>query len=365
MMIQQLKKFTVNMVAGANVATVAVMLMTGFADHLSPVDHPLLCCAGMAFPLFLLLNLTFLLFWLTFKWHMAWIPITGFLLAYVPISIYMPVNPPKDVPDGAIKLISYNVCSYGGNYKYAQGFEAVYDYLCQQRADIVCLQEDVDSWRRYVMDRYQKIYPYNDTTVFSSNKTSMNGVGIHTRFPILRKERIHYESRANGSVAYFLLVDGDTVIVINNHLESTHLTREDRTRYADMLKGELERDTVRAESMLLLEKIGSAAAIRAPQADALHRYVEQHRQYPIIVCGDFNDTPISYARRVVAQGLTDCFVKAGRGLGLSYNQKGFFFRIDHVLCSADFEPVDCKVDGKIDFSDHNPVLCWLKMCDNP
>jgi len=364
-MIQQLKKFTINVVAGANVATVAVMLLTGYSDRISPVDYPMLSCAGMVFPIFLLLNLAFLFFWLTFKWRMVWIPVVGYILAYVPIYIYMPVNMPKDVPEGAIKLISYNVCTYGGNLKYDNGFEVIYDYLSQEKADIVCLQEDVDSWRRYVMDRYQKIYQYNDTTVFTKYSKSMTGVGIHTRFPILRKERISYESKGNGSVAYFLLVNGDTVIVINNHLEGTHLSKEDRSRYKDMIKGEMGRDTVRMESKMLLTKLGSAAAIRAPQAEAVHRYVEQHRQYPMIVCGDFNDNPISYSRRVMAQGLTDCFVESGRGLGLSYNQKGFFFRIDHVLCSSHFEPVDCKVDSKIDFSDHNPVLCWLKICDKP
>ena len=364
-MIQQLKNFTINMVAGANIATVAVMLLTGYSDYISPVDYPMLACAGMTFPLFLLLNLGFLFFWLMFKWRMIWIPIVGYALAYVPIYIYMPVNIPKDVPEGAIKLLSYNVCTYGGNYKYEKGFEAVYDYLSQEKADIVCLQEDVDIKRRHVMDRYQNLFPYNDTTLFRKDSKSTNGVGIHTRFPILRKERIPYESQANGSVAYFLLMNDDTVIVINNHLESTHLTRKDRSRYKDMIKGEMGRDTVRTESKLLVSKLGNAAAIRAPQADALHRYIDQHRQYPIIVCGDFNDNPISYSRRVIAQGLTDCFVEAGFGLGLSYNQKGFFFRIDHILCSSHFEPVNCKVDSKIDFSDHNPVVCWLKICDKP
>ena len=333
-MIQQIKTFTINMVAGANVATVALMLLTGYSDHFSPVDYPTLSCAGMAFPIFLLLNLAFIFFWLTFKWRMLWIPVLGYFLAYVPISIYMPVNMPKSVPEGAIKLISYNVCTYGGNYKYDKGFEVIYDYLSQQKADIVCLQEDVDTWRRYVMNHYQKIYPYNDTTVFTKHKSSMSGVGIHTRFPILRKERIPYVSKYNGSVAYFLLVNGDTVIVVNNHLEGTHLSKEDRTRYEDMIKGEMGRDTVRMESKMLLSKLGGAAAIRAPQADAVRRYIDKHRQYPIIVCGDFNDNPISYTRRVIAEGLTDCFAAAGRGLGLSYNQKGFFFRIDHILCSS-------------------------------
>ena len=126
-MIKQLKQFTVNLVAGANIATVALMLLSGFSDRFNPVDYPLLSCLGMAFPIFLLFNLAFLFFWLLFKWKKLWIPVLGYLLAYGPISTYMPLNPRQDVPDNCIKIISYNVCTYGGNYKYEDAFERILD----------------------------------------------------------------------------------------------------------------------------------------------------------------------------------------------------------------------------------------------
>ena len=353
------------MIAGANVATIIVMLLVGFSDRLNPVDHPMLSTLGMTFPFFLLFNLVFLLFWIIFKWRMMWIPIAGFLLAYVPISIYMPVNRQQNVPEGAMKLVSYNVCTYGGNYKDEQGFDTVFAYLRRQKADIVCLQEDVDTWRRFVMQQYETIYPYNDTTVLHNNALTFNCLGIHTRFPIIRKERIWYSSMTNGSVAYFLKTEKDTLLVINNHLEGTHLSDTERNNYKRLLQGKMERDTAKAESMFLIGKLGKNNAKRAPQAEAVHRYIEAHRQYPIIVCGDFNDNPISYARRTIAQGLTDCFKETGRGLGLSFNQKGFYFRIDHVLCSPDLQPYNCQIDDKMDASDHFPVICHINMRENP
>jgi endonuclease/exonuclease/phosphatase family metal-dependent hydrolase len=268
------------------------------------------------------------------------------------------------VPEGTIKIVSYNVCQYGGNYKYEQGFDTIYNYLKQQQPDIVCLQEDADSWRRFVFQRYRKVFPYNDTTLFC-NSGLLNGVGIHTRFPILKKERIPYESAANGSVAYYLDVEGDTVLVINNHLEGTHLSTEDRDNYKRLLNGKMRRDTAKAETIFLIEKLGRYTAKRSKEADAVHAYIEAHRQYPMIVCGDFNDNPISYARRTIAKGLKDCFVETGCGLGLSYNQKGFFFRIDHILCSEEFEPYNCEVDNEMDASDHYPILCKLKFTHKP
>ena len=108
-MIKQLKKWTVQMTTGANVATVIVMLLVGFSDHINPADHPLVSTIGMAFPILLIINMAFLLFWLIFKWTRAWIPVVGYVLAYVPISIYMPLNVSSSPPDDALKLVSYNV----------------------------------------------------------------------------------------------------------------------------------------------------------------------------------------------------------------------------------------------------------------
>lgn len=350
------------MFAGANVATVVIMLLVGFSDRLSPVDHPLLSTVGMAFPIFLLLNLAFLVFWIIFKWRMLWIPAAGFLFAYVPISIYMPVNMQEDIPDGAIKLMTYNVCTYGGNYKYENGFEVILKYLTDEQPDIVCMQEDVDSWRRYVFQQYQeKLFPYNDTCIIAHNPMSMNGLGIHTRYPILKRERIPYSSTANGSVAWWLKVNDDTLIVVNNHFESCHLNSEDRKQYRQMLHGEMQKDSMRAESKQMIVKLAEANEKRAPQIQAVLEYVKSHSQYPIVVCGDFNDNPISYSRHAMSQVLTDCYVTTGRGIGLSYNQKAFALRIDHIFCSKNIQPYHCRIDGKMDASDHNPMTCWLKI----
>ena len=292
-MIKQLKAFTVRLIAGANVATVLVMLLVGYSDRLNPADHPLLSTLGMTLPVFLLINLAFLFFWLVFKWRMVWISVLGLVLAYVPISIYMPLNSSQDIPEGALKIISYNVCAYGGNYKYEQGFEKVRDYLAEEKPDIVCIQEDIDTWRRYVFLHYEKNFAYNDTMVITNTPQSYNALGIHSKYPIIRRERIDYPSMANGSVAWWLKVGDDTLIVVNNHFESCHLNKDDRAQYLQMIKGKMPRDSVREESKLLLVKLAEANAKRSGQIRTVRQYALDHGQYPVIVCGDFNDSPIS------------------------------------------------------------------------
>jgi len=359
--IKQLKTFTIQLLTGANIATIIVMLLIGYSDHLNPTEHPVLSTLGMSLPFFLLFNMAFLFFWLLFKWTRAWVPIVGFILAYVPISIYFPIHPSQKVPEEAIKIVSYNVCAYGGNYKYEDGFKTVLDYMYNQDPDIICLQEDVDTWRHYTFKEYKKKFEYNDTIYVAHNNMSINALGIHTRFPIVKRERITYPSNANGSCAWWLKVGNDTVIVINNHFESCHLNKEDRKQYRQLIKGDIPHDSVKTESKVLLVKLAEANAKRAPQIRKVKQYVEQHPQYPVIVCGDFNDNPISYSCHEMRKMLTDCFATTGKGIGLSYNQKAFSLRIDHIFCSNDITPYNCQVDSKMDASDHYPVICWLKI----
>ena len=365
-MLDAIKKIAVNMLTGASIVTSLFLIAVGYSDRLSPVDHPLLACLGMAFPFFILANLLMLFLMLIFKWKRVWVPIFGFALAYVPIRTYIPLHFSRDVPQDCIKVLSYNVCGYGGNYRYEKAVDTVASYIRRIDADIVCLQEDHGGKGGNPVEALAQIYPYNDTTQLSPGGAPLvNCLGIHTRYPIIRKERLPMESQANGSVAYFLQVGADTLIVINNHLEATHLSVSDRNRYKQVIKGEMEREAAEEEAVSIIERLGDSMAKRAPQADILNQYIEEHAHYPIILCGDFNDTPISYVRRVVSQNLTDCFVESGCGLGLSFNQKGFNFRIDHIMCSSHFEPYNCMVDDDMDASDHYPIMCWLKMRHRP
>lgn len=354
-MIRKLKDITINAVAGANVATAALMWLVGFADYANPVAHPYIANAGLLLPFFLIVNLGFLFFWIMFKWKMVTIPVLGYAAAFVPLRIYMPINTTTDIPSGAIHMASYNVQGFLGGVD-GDAPDQVLSYLKSNDFDIVCMQEDYGS--PDVHGRLDSLFTHasRDTVAVANG----NIVGIYTRFPIVRKEKIDYVSDNNGSMAYYLKVGRDTILVISNHFESTHLSLDERQRYKDMLKGEMGKDTARAESKRLIRRLGESSAIRAPQADSVHKYIEAHKAYPIIVCGDFNDNPISYTRRVVAKGLTDCYVTTGRGIGLSYNQKGFFVRIDNIFCSGHFVPHNCKVDNSISASDHYPITCWLE-----
>ena len=134
----------------------------------------------------------------------------------------------------------------------------------------------------------------------------------------------------------------------------------EKKEFKNMVKGEMGKDTMQNVSRMLAGKLAEATRKRAPQAEAVADYLKRHRGESIILCGDFNDNPISYARRTIARRLTDCFVESGFGPGISYHENRMYFRIDNIMCSKDWKPYNCKVDRKIALSDHYPMYCWLK-----
>ena len=101
-MLDGLKDFTVKMIAGANVATIVFMLLVGYSDLLNPAKFPAFTNAGLLFPIFLVINLGFLVFWVVFRSKYALIPVLGFLVAFVPVRQYMPINMKGDAPEGSI-----------------------------------------------------------------------------------------------------------------------------------------------------------------------------------------------------------------------------------------------------------------------
>jgi exonuclease III len=366
-MLSSLKNIIVNVLTVLAVVVGVLLVAIGYSDRIHPSVHPFLACLGMAFPAILVLNLAMLLVMLSLRWRRAWIPLAAFCIAYVPIRTFVPLHFGNSAAadDCDIRVMTYNVCGYGGNFKYEQGLDTVTAYIMAQNADIVCIQEE-QCTKFKAQERWQQLYPYNDTVrVNIPSHSNVNAIGIHTRLPIVKKERIDYESTTNGSVAFYLLYGSDTIIVINNHLESTHLTEDDRTQYKEILKGNTERETAEEELHTLVEKLAEGMVKRTPGAEAVHRYVETHKNHPIIVCGDFNDTPISYTNHIMSQGLTDCFVESGCGLGLSYNRKGFNFRIDYILCTQEFTPLYSFIDSKMDASDHYPMICSMKIGNKP
>lgn len=347
------------MMLGMNVIAAFLLLLSAYSPHINPLLHPVWSCLGLFFPVFLLVNFCFLLFWLVFRRYYVLFPILTFLLCWDTVQAYFPINwLDSKAPEDAIKVLSYNTQAFGEKDLHTREHQnAVLEYLQHSDADIICLQEYIwgGKLKKKDIDYALRSYRYKH---YHPLAKGLNGLGIYSRYPILSATPIFYDSNRNGSIAYRIKVGNDTLLIVNNHLESNKILKSDVEVYQEMI------DTPDSKKLLagtrkLLGKMSEATAIRARQADEVLKQVRSASERYVVVCGDFNDTPVSYAHRVFHDELDDAFVKTGNGMGFSYNRDRMYVRIDHILTSKSLEVYECTVDNTIDASDHYPIWCYI------
>lgn len=362
----KVRKCVVRTLMIVNVLAIILLLLVGNADRLAPEEHPLLCNTGLLFPAVLVLNIIFLALWTLLRPRCLWLPVLGLLLGYGPLSRYLPVNRPSAPPHGAVRVLSWNVCMFQGDTPGDDGQGAMTRYLLRDGADIVCLQEaPLGVGDGAPVSVLRQNYPHVDVT--RKNDSGSACMILATRYPIVGKRLIPYESQGNMSVEYVLSIDGRRVCLVANHLETNGLSVEDKNNMGHIASGKVTFDSAKGDLSRLKRKVSQAAVKRAPQARLVSDWIQRRLRegMPVIVVGDFNDTPISYARRTIARGLTDCYAASGLGPGFSYRSNGIWVRIDHMLCSDFFKPYGAKVDKTVELSDHYPISCWLEMRPKP
>ena len=161
-------------------------------------------------------------------------------------------------------------------------------------------------------------------------------------------------------MAYRIKVGNDTLLVINNHLESNKILKSDVETYQEMMDAPSKQNLLTGVRKLW-GKVAKATSVRAKQADVLVETLRDSKEKSVVLCGDFNDTPISYTHQVLCDELQDAFVETGNGLGVSYNKDRLYDRIDHILVSKNLKVYDCTVDNSIQASDHYPVWCYISL----
>ncbi len=253
-----------------------------------------------------------------------------------------------------IKLMTYNVRHLYSD-KGGSSADSIAGLINSIDPDILCLQE-YNPVVAATSERFMHLF----------DRYKVAGFGLPAETPktqlILSKYRILRSGVAlapRSSVWADLLIGGDTVRLFNNHLQSTAITASDDRFITDKL---FLSDTAREEKVRsIVRRFGANSVLRAKQADtiALAMAAVKGRR---IVCGDFNDTPMSYVYRTMARGLEDAFSLCGKGYSSTF--RGFYdlLRIDYVLNSEGLEVLSYDVID-VDYSDHRPVLVRLMITD--
>ncbi|MDZ4844941.1 MAG: endonuclease/exonuclease/phosphatase family protein [Chitinophagales bacterium] len=316
-----------------NLLFATLLLAACLAPFISPEWSWLFAFPGLAFPGIVLANVFWIFFWLIFK--KCYMLISGIALVLSAWNISNQIGwktcHAVDAPDNSFSVMSFNVKVFD-LYSWTQNAESK-NYILQiiknPDPDILCIQEFYsDSEKFNTVKELKERYPYyHFHKTLTIEKTHHWGIATFSKFPIVAKENIPFQnSMHNACIATDVLIGDDTVRIFNTHLQSIYFNEKDYAEVKDLMEQQLEKVSLGKS----FNKLKTAFVKRAAQADLLHEKIEAC-PYKTIVCGDFNDTPNSYAYHQISKGLDDSFLEGGCGFGFTYTAPYPFLRIDYVL----------------------------------
>lgn len=354
----------------ANVAVVLALITGFFAAYVPPSKYWIPAFIGLAFPYLLIVNLFFILFWFFTRRSLALLPLIVTLICWQRISGYFQTGLFNDKvrTEHPVDVMTYNVRLFDlykwKNNKISEDASAMLGLIASEKPDVLFIQEYhagrkgkvtiADSIRKYSGLKYSHL-----SQVLKKGKTQPYGIATFSKWPIVSKGVIRFSSNpANVCIFTDIVHYKDTIRLFNIHLESIQFSREDYLFVNDLKNNADEQEEVSVRLRSMARKLKAAFISRSVQAQKVADEIERS-PYPVIVSGDFNDTPSSYAYHRISHGLADAFIRSGRGISQTYAGPFPSFRIDYILYDQDrFAVSDYrKINQK--YSDHLPVKARL------
>ena len=359
---QLLRKIVHIILLIVNVVIVAALLLAAIAGIINPTIMVLPSLLGLAFEWIVLLNIFMCIVWLfTTCRRYVFISVIGLLISIAPIVRTYNFTSHRDsaiTENNKLKVLTYNTLRLGK--RKATTENQVLQYIKSSGADIVFLQEYEESVNNKFLTHDDIIsalsaYPYHYTQFRIDDKTRKFGVAIFSKYKLFNFHNIEYESTYNGAFKCDALVGNDIIHLICVHLESNQITGLELDQ---PVEDAINNNTVdfNASAKTIIDKLRKAYSIRTVQANIIIGEIGNEPRRTIL-CGDFNDVPVSYTYHTIVRHLKDAFAEAGpRGFGHTFKRKWLHVRIDYILHSSDLKAYNLSIDNNAG-SDHYPVCC--------
>ena len=333
------------------------LFISYITPHVNPAKFWLPAFFGLAYPYILVINILFSLFWLLVKTKYAFFSIITVIIGYSTIGQYVQLKG-KDADTTGFKILTYNAHHFLSYFeqKNKKRIEII-DFLKEQEADIICLQET----------KLQKTGPLNPQKIKSqlskinhyqlAHTSKWAGPLTFSKFPIINMGELRFKNTSNIVIFSDLKIHTDTIRIYNCHLESYRIRPKDYSIIDSIQFDQKAKQLQEVKS--IGAKLKGAFIKRTIQTTKLKEHINKS-PYPVIVCGDFNDTPFSFTYHEITEGLNDSFVESGSGVSVTYKGALPNYRIDYIFHSKVFESSGYK-RLKVDYSDHYPITCYLKL----
>ncbi len=321
-----------------------------FGGNVTPVGHSARALLVYALPLLIVANVVMIVYWLIRrKWLMALVPVVTVACCVPYIGTlwqFRSLDKNADAQPG-LKIATYNVYMFN---RETSGFIAqdVLAEMRRQNVDVLCMQEYNEvSGEKKNSESYKEYFPYM--------AVGRSDMVIYSRYPIKDTRRILFNDTNNSAMWADIDVKGDRVRVFNVHLQTTGISST--MHQAAKLQGR----GYEVEGNRFLEAIlGNyiwGLMFRSGQSILVANEVRAS-QYPVVLCGDFNDVPYSFVYNTLLGSMVDGFRECGSGWSATYRGKKAA-RIDYIFHDETLQGLS-YYKTELTYSDHYPVFMKLK-----
>lgn len=328
---------------------VILLLMAVVAPFFRPSFFPFLSVVGLFFPFLWLITGVYLLYYLFIRNRRAIIAAIVLLSGLYQVSLLYNIPNASQLTSGQgeIHLLSFNT----GNPDTITPIKSknkAFDQWAFKQADIICLQE-FDPNDQEGVPALMRFKHAKNVDFEGNSKSQKSGLSIYTNFEILDSGWLKQKGEDTYAIWCLLETKTDTIKLINVQLQSIRLDEEEMESMTDFQKFY----RLPGNLFSIYSKLRRGFLWREEQVLNLKNIINES-DYPVILCGDFNDPPSSYTYRQISQLLKDAFLEMGDGTAFTYAGGLPLLRIDYFLVDKDLQINSCQLFD-ITHSDHYPM----------
>ncbi|PCI35608.1 MAG: endonuclease [Flavobacteriaceae bacterium] len=315
------------------------LLASILVKYISPSKYTITVFLSLSTPVFILLNVAFVLYWVVQFKRPFLISTFALLLSFSAVQQVYGFQPQKIMLNSDLKIMSYNVRMFNVfEWIKEDNIEKNILGLIKKTApDILCLQEYYPN--KKLGNRYP--YSYKKTSI----KKTTSGQAIFSKYRIIKSGSLNFKESSNNAIYADIVREKDTIRVYNVHLESLRINPKKENF------GQKNAEKLRLRMEASFKK-------QSEQVTQLLKH-EKNCPYQIIICGDFNNNAFSWAYHQLKEGKKDAFTEAGTGFGKTYDY-AFPLRIDFILSDENIKVNHFKTYQE-KLSDHFPIMARLQL----
>lgn len=344
---------------------ILALLLSYMAQWISPEMFWPISFFGLAYPIFVIINILFLIHWIFRRRKFLVYPLIAIMVGLPMLGRFVQFGSNSEIidPNNGFKIITFNVhvLDYYHQQHGGSGYAGnlIIDKLKNENADIYCMQEfyynNTDGDKLLQRFKEELNTPYSYFVRYGSKNSKIIEV-IFSKYPIIDKGIVEnpQDKYDNPGIFVDIEINNTTFRVYNIHLKSFFISGNiDLIDDLNNINTEEGQQKVKENSIFFINKFKKAFAERAIQISTIKNH-SLNSPFPVLIVGDFNDTPSSYAYSQLRNGLDDAFVEKGSGFGQTYIGPYPSFRIDNILFDPQFTCIDYSTI-KVNLSDHYPI----------